>query len=262
MEAMVEGQLVAYDEAGEGTPLVLIHGYPLTRRLWEPQLRELAAHARVIALDLWGFGGSAAVGEATMGTYADQVRALMDELSIGRAVVGGLSMGGYITFEFFRRYSNRVAGLIFANTKAGPDSAEARAGRDQSAELAREKGVDAIAAAMLPKLLSPGAYAGNRGVVLTAEGIMRGSTVEGIVAALGAMRDRPDSTPTLQWIDRPTLVIGGKDDQLIPPAESEKIAGGVRGGRLEMLPDAGHLSNLEQADLFSRAVGDFLKKVG
>ncbi len=90
---------------------------------------------------------------------------------------------------------------------------------------------------------------------------MRGSTVEGIVAALGAMRDRPDSTPTLQWIDPPTLVIGGQDDQLIPPAESEKIAGGIRGARLEMLPDAGHLSNLEQPDLFNRSAAEFLKKV-
>ena len=261
MEAMVEGQLVAYDEAGEGTPLVLIHGYPLTRKMWKPQLRDLAAHAHIVALDLWGFGGSAAVGETSMGRYADQVRALLDELEIGRAVIGGLSMGGYITFEFFRRYSDRVAGLIFANTKAGPDSAEARAGRDQSAELAREKGVDAIVASMLPRLLSPKAYTGNRAVVLTAEDIMRGSTVEGIVAALAAMRDRPDSTPALQWIDRPTLVIGGQDDQLMPPAESEKIAGGVRGARLEKLPDAGHLSNLEQPDLFNRAATDFLKLV-
>ncbi len=262
MHTMVEGQQVSFSEAGTGTPLVLIHGYPLSQALWGPQLSGLADAAHMLALDLWGFGDSAPAADATMGSYADEVRGLMDEREINRAVICGLSMGGYIVFEFCRRYADRVAGVILANTKAGPDSPEGKAGRDQSVELARQKGVEAIIAAMLPKLLAPQTYQNNSVVVEQARAVMQRSTVEGIIAALRAMRDRPDSTPTLQWIDRPALVIGGTDDQLFPKSEFEKMAQGLPKGKLVMIPGAGHLSNLEQPDLFNGAVRDFLKGLG
>ncbi|MGB8647174.1 MAG: alpha/beta fold hydrolase [Anaerolineae bacterium] len=259
MHLMIEGQPVSFSESGAGVPLVLIHGYPLSKAMWEPQLHGLAHTAQVLALDLWGFGDSAPAAETTMAAYADEVRELMDERHISQAVLCGLSMGGYIVFEFCRRYPDRVTGVILANTKAGPDSSEGKAGRDQSALLAREKGVDAIIAGMLPKLLSPKAYQNNPALVEQAREIMRMATVAGIVGALRAMRDRPDSTPTLSAIDCPALVIGGTDDQLFPKSEFDKMAQGLPKGQLVMLPDAGHLSNLEQPDLFNRAVQDFLK---
>ncbi len=262
MHTMVNGQQVSYQEAGQGVPLVLIHGYPLSASMWAPQLRGLADVGQMVAPDLWGFADSAPVADATMGTYADEVRALMDEREMNRAVICGLSMGGYITFEFCRRYEDRVAGVILANTKATPDTAEGKAGRDQSAELARTKGVKAIIAAMLPKLLAPQTYQRNNALVLEVQGIMSQSTVEGIVSALRAMRDRPDSTPLLPWIDRPALVIGGADDQLFPRAELDRMVEGLRDAKLVFLPDAGHLSNLEQPDLFNNAVREFLKRVG
>ncbi len=259
MKMMVESKELFFAEVGSGRPVVLVHGYPLNHTLWDPQMLGLASAAQVLAPDLWGFGESQPVAQADVGTYADLVRALLDERGINEPVViGGLSMGGYVVFEFFRRYANRVAGIILANTKAGPDSAEGKAGRDQSAALAREKGVAAITAAMLPKLLAPVTYGTSPELVARVEHMLNRSTEEGIVAALGAMRDRPDSTPTLQWIDRPTLVIAGDDDQLFPQTEPRKMAGEIRGARLEMLPAAGHLSNLEQPELFNRAVREFL----
>ncbi len=263
MKTMVKGGLVGYTESGSGRPLVLVHGYPLGRTMWEPQLNGLADVAHVIAPDLWGFGESAPRAETTMETYADEVRDLLDAQGITEpAVLCGLSMGGYITFEFFRRYPERVAGLILANTKATPDSTEGKAGRDQSAALAQEKGAGAITAQMLPKLLSPKTYQAKPQVAEQAARIMTTTTVEGSVAALQAMRDRPDSTPTLAKIQTPALVIAGADDQFFPKSEFENMARALPHSQLELLPDAGHLSNLEQPGLFNRAVREFLRMLG
>ncbi len=262
MQTMVKGGLVGFTETGSGRPLVLFHGYPLNRTIWEQQVTELAGRAHVIAPDLWGFGESAPREGTTMGTYADEVRDLLDARGIQEpAILGGLSMGGYIVFEFFRRYPERVAGVILANTKATPDSVEAKAGRDQSATLAQEKGAGAIAAQMVPKLLSPKTYSSNPQVAEQVAHIITTATVEGIVAALRAMRDRPDSTPTLAAIKVPALVLAGVDDQIFPRSEFEKMARALPRGKLELLPDAGHVSSLEQPDLFNRAVRQFLESL-
>jgi 3-oxoadipate enol-lactonase len=263
VQTTLHGRQVAYEETGSGRPLLLIHGYPLNRMMWEPQLHGLAVAARVIAPDLWGFGGSEPAGEATMGTYAEEVHQLAEALGATEpAVVCGFSMGGYIAFEYFRRYKDHVAGLILANTKAGPDSPEGKAGRDKSAALAKEKGAAAIAEAMLPKMLSPKTYASESELVQQTKRMMESASVAGIVAALTAMRDRPDSTPTLAEIKKPALVIGGADDQLFPQSEFQNMANALTHGRLEILPDAGHISNLEQPELFNRALRQFLQTIG
>lgn len=263
MRTTLRGLQVAYEETGKGRPLLLIHGYPLNRTMWEPQLHALADVAHVIAPDLWGFGESEPVADTRMGTYAEELHGLAEALGATEpAVVCGLSMGGYIAFEYFRRYKNQVAGLILANTKAGPDSAEGKAGRDKSAALANEKGAGAIAEGMLPKMLSPKTYTNNPELVQRVKRMMESASVPGITAALIAMRDRPDSSPTLAEIKRPVLVIGGADDQLFPQTEFQNIAGALADGRLEILPDAGHMSNLDQPDLFNEAVRLFLRKLG
>lgn len=263
MQTTLQGKHVAYEDTGEGRPLLLIHGYPLNRMMWEPQLHGLADVARVIAPDLWGFGESEPTGDTTIGTYADQVHALAEALgATGPLVVCGLSMGGYVAFEYFRQYKDQVAGLILANTKAGPDSAEGKAGRDKSAALAREKGAAAIAEGMLPKMLAPNTYTSRPELVQQVMRMMETASVAGIVAALTAMRDRPDSTPTLGQIKQPALVIGGGEDQLFPQIEFQNMAGALTRGRLEILPDAGHISSLEQPELFNRAVREFLQSTG
>lgn len=262
MRTTLYGRQVTYEETGSGRPLLLIHGYPLNRTMWEQQLHGLEDVAHVIALDLWGFGESEPVSEASMGTYAEELHKLTEALGASEpAVVCGLSMGGYVAFEYFRRYGNHVAGLILANTKAGPDSAEGKAGRDKNVAVAKEKGAAAIAEAMLPKMLSPKTYTNNSELVQQVKRMMESASVPGVIAALVAMRDRPDSVPTLAQIKLPALVVGGADDQLFPQAEFQNMATGLANGKLEILPDAGHMSNIEQPESFNRAVRQFLRKL-
>ncbi len=261
MQTIIDGRSAGYAEAGQGRPLVLIHGYPFDRKMWEPQLTGLADAAHLIAPDLWGFGESAPVPQASLGAYADLVRGLMDYLGVTQpAVICGLSMGGYIAFEFYRRYRERVAGLILADTRAAADSEEQKVGRERSAALAREKGVSAIAAQMLPRMLAPATYHSNARLVEQVAQLMMAGTVEGIVAALGAMRDRPDSTGLLTQIRLPALVIGGEEDQISPRQELEGMARALPQGRLKLIPGAGHLSNLEQPDAFNAGVREFLQQ--
>lgn len=256
--------VVAYDQRGSGPPLLLLHGYTLSRRLWQPQLELLADAAQVIAPDLRGFGETdAPAGPYTIDQYADDAAGLLHSLGISQpVVVAGLSMGGYVALAFWRRHAARVAGLILAATRAGADSPAGRQARDQAAALAQDSqggGSAAIIDGILPKMLAPRAYQGDPALVAMARGIMTGAPVTGIVAALMAMRDRPDATETLSAITRPVLVIHGLDDQLIPPAEAEAMHQRLPNARLALVPNAGHLVNLEQPLTFNAEVRNFLQ---
>ncbi len=252
-----------YEERGSGRPLLLIHGYPLNHTLWEPQLDALADQARVIAPDLRGHGQSEPMpGPYSMDLLADDCNALLDALGITQPVVmGGLSMGGYVTFAFYRKYAARVAGLILAATRAGVDSPEAKTNRLKAIELVRDptQGPSAIAQMMLPRLLAPQTYATRPELVKQVHRILLSVSPEGMIGDLMGMLERPDSTPTLAQIDRPTLIVHGADDPLISPQESQAMHAGIKNSRLVILPGAGHLPNLEQPELFNEAVRDFLR---
>ena len=200
-------------------------------------------------------------GAVTMDTYADDLRGLLDALGVKHAVVVGLSMGGYIAFAFYRKNAERVRGLIFADTKAGPDSAEGKKGRDDNAALARAQGSGSVGDKMLPKMLTPKTAAERPFISDAARAMMSRQPVDGVVGALEAMRDRPDSTPTLSEISIPTLVVTGAEDALIPPKEAEAIHAAIRGARLVSIPGAAHLSNFEAPDAFNHAVREFLKSL-
>ena len=264
MKKQVRGFEMAYDDTGgNGIPLLLIHGFPLDRSLWAAQVRGLADAARVIVPDLRGFGESGMPsGAVTMDAYADDLAGLLDALSVKRAVVAGLSMGGYITLAFLRKYPERVRGLILADTKAGPDSAEGKKGRDDNAAVARSEGSGAVGDRMMPKMLTPKTATERPFIADAARAMMARQSVETVVGALQAMRDRPDSTPTLEGITVPTLVITGAEDALIPPKEAETMQASIRGSKLVSIPDAAHLSNFEAPDAFNHAVREFLKSVG
>ncbi len=263
MKVRTRGFEMAYDDTGgDRVPLLLIHGYPLDRTLWSAQQVDLADVARVIAPDLRGFGESGMPsGGMSMDEYADDLRALLDALGIKNAVVAGLSMGGYIAFAFYRKHAHRVRALILADTRPQPDSAEGKKGRDESAVIARNEGAAAIADRMLPKMVTPRTIAEAPDIANAARSMMARQPVDGIVAALLAMRDRPDSTPTLAQIDVPTLVVTGADDTLIPPKDAEMMQQGIKGARLVTIPNAAHLSNFEQPEAFNRAVREFVKSV-
>jgi len=252
-----------YRDEGSGKPVLLIHGYPLNSKIWEPQLQGLSNTARIIAPDLRGFGESEAVdGKYPMDTLAHDCAKLLDELGVdGPVLVGGLSMGGYVAFAFYRLFRERTAGLILAATRPGADSAEAKANRDKSIELTRNGGAPAVASTMLPKILSPKTYDANPSLVARVRQIMEESSQTGIIGALQGMRDRSDSTLLLQQIKCPTLIFHGADDQIIPVNEAEAMQKAIAGSQLEVLPKSGHLLNMEQPEMFNSKLRDFIDRV-
>ena len=263
MQVQVNNLQFGYDDRGEGTPVLFVHGYPLNRKMWQPQVEGLSGTARALALDLRGHGESQVTGGPYwMDVLANDCAGFLNALGITRPVVlCGLSMGGYVAMAFYRKHGDRLAGLILAATRAGADSAEGRAGRDKAAQLAREKGPAAIAESMLPKMMSPKTYDRKPELASEVRKIMESLPVEAIVGDLEGMKARPDSAQTLAEITLPTLILHGADDQLMPPSEAQAMHKMIYGSQIEILPEAGHLLNLEQPELFNRAVGDFLKKI-
>lgn len=263
MNARVNGVRLAYSDRGKGheTALLLIHGFPLDRRLWAAQMSGLASAVRVIAPDLRGHGCSeTSAGPLTMDQQADDLAALLDHLGIERAVVAGLSMGGYIAFALWRRHADRIRALVLADTRAEPDSVVARVNRETTMAQVQKTGAAALADTMLPRLLSPSSLATPR-IVAAAHKMMAEQPVAGIVGALGGLRDRADSRPTLPTITAPTLVIAGAEDALTPPADGAALAAAIPGAQLAIVPRAGHLSPLENPRAFNAAVRAFLRSL-
>ncbi|MCS6910807.1 MAG: alpha/beta hydrolase [Anaerolineales bacterium] len=247
------------EDLGSREPLLFIHAFPLNRKLWDPQFNELSDVARVLAFDLRGFGGADPVGAQSMEQLADDCNAFLDAMRVSRPVtLCGLSMGGYVAFAFYRKYPGRVRALVLAATRAGPDSEEGRANRDKLAAAVQERGPIAAVETMLPKMFAPRTYETQPELVESVRAMMLAASTPGIVGALRALRDRPDSTPTLAEIKVPTLILHGPEDQLIGLAEAEKMRDGIAGARLQVLPGTGHLLNLEQPAQFNEAVRDFL----
>lgn len=254
---------LAYDERGAGIPLLFLHGYPLNRHIWAPQLEGLADIARVFTLDMRGHGESSAVaGPYLMDVLADDCNRFLDQLGIIQPIVlCGLSMGGYVSMAFCRRYPQRLAGLILTATRHTADSPEVKANRDKTSEQAKTQGVKSIVDTMLPKLLSPKTYTQNPALVEQVRQIMESTSLEGVLGDLAGLKDRPDSTETLAGLKIPALIIHGKDDQIVPLEATRSMHALLPHARLEILPDAGHLPNLEQPALFNQAVRHFLSSL-
>jgi pimeloyl-ACP methyl ester carboxylesterase len=254
--------LLAHSDTGAGVPVLLVHGFPHDRRLWTPLVRALAQHAdgpplRAIAPDLRGFGATPATPPLTLDQHADDLVALLDYLGVRRAVVCGLSMGGYVALALWRRHPARVRALVLADTRATPDDATQRARRDELADVARREGSAAIAESQLPGALGRSARGGDPALAEGLRALMVGASVDGIVGALAAMRDRPDATPTLAGITVPTLVVVGTEDVLTPPKDARALAAGIPGARLVEIPAAGHVSAWEQPARFAEALESF-----
>ncbi|HEU4649666.1 MAG TPA: alpha/beta fold hydrolase [Gemmatimonadales bacterium] len=259
----VNGVNLAVDLRGSGPAILFVHGFPLDHTIWEPQLQALDGWRR-IAPDLRGMGLSDAPDLGySMATYADDLAALLDTLGVERAVLCGLSMGGYVVFEFLRRWRGRAAGIVLVDTRAEADGTEAKRVRDAHAAQAREKGAAAIADAMLPRMLAPSAAATKPELVERVRALMAATPVAGIVGALGAMRDRPDSTALLPTLtDLPALVITGAEDQISPPASGAAMAAAIPGARFVTIAGAGHLATLEEPAATTAALRTFLDGLG
>jgi len=252
---------IAYTDSGIGRPVVLIHGYPFNRSLWNEQIAALSSSYRVIAPDLRGFGESeSAPGTATMNVMAQDVGLLLNHLGIARAAIGGLSMGGYVALAFYKQLPSRVRTLVLADTRAQADTEEAKQSRAQQAEKALNEGMAGIADAMLPKLLTPETVSKRPEVVKSVRDMMLKTKPEGAAAALHGMAERDDQTALLAKITVPALVMVGAEDAITPVADSEKMHAAIPGSRLVVIENAGHVSNLERTEQFNDALLSFLKE--
>jgi pimeloyl-ACP methyl ester carboxylesterase len=252
--------LPAYEIHGEGPVAVLfVHAFPLDRRMWTRQIDATKRRARVIAVDLRGFGAASdREAPTTIADHADDLAAVLDDTKTERAVLVGCSMGGYVALAFAKAHPDRLAGLFLSDTKAGADGPEAREARAENIERARREGVPAVFEAMLPKVLPDGAPVARAELAQ----IAAAQPVSGVVAALAAMRDRPDATPVLPTIRVPTRVVVGRRDLATPVAEAELLAREIPGAILSIVEGAGHFPNVERPDAFGAILSEFLDAVG
>jgi len=263
MKIQLKKTSIAYDDVGQGMPILFIHGYPLNRSMWQPQLSGLKDIARVLSMDLRGHGESEQVaGPYSMELFADDCMEFLDSLHINQKIIlCGLSMGGYISMAFYRKYAQHLAGLILTATRAGADSPEARNNRDKAIAQTVENGPGPIIQGMLGKLLSPSTFSERPGLVQDTRQIMESISAETIIADLQALKERPDSTSILPTIREPVCIIHGADDQIIPLTEAQAMKNVIPDARLHVLEKAGHLLNLEQPESFNQAVQQFLNEI-
>ncbi len=260
----IGSRTIAYLDTGPGAShlrtLVLLHAFPLGAGMWEPQMRDVPPGWRLITPDLRGFGGTTDpdVASAVMDDYAQDAIDLLGELGITRAVVGGCSLGGYATFAVLRRAPELVEAVVLADTRAGADSQEARANRRSMLALVDREGPSGVAREMMPKLLGATTRHNNATVESTVRRFIKQQSPDALRGAILRMMERPDSTPTLDTVRVPALVVVGEEDELTPVAESRRIAEAIPGARLEVIPGAGHLPNLEQPVAFNAALSAFL----
>jgi 3-oxoadipate enol-lactonase len=253
---------LAYTDVGEGSAIVLIHGYPFNRSLWTEQAEVLLGQYRVVIPDLRGFGESqSSEGPATMNRMAEDIAKLMDQLEIEQAVIGGLSMGGYVALAFCKQFPTRVRALVLADTRAQADTEEGKQTRAQQAEKALSEGMAGIADAMLPKLLTPDTVSKHPEVVKRIRDMMLKTKPEGAAAALRGMAQRDDQTEFISSIKVPTLIAVGREDAITPLADSEAMHAKIAGSRLVVIENAGHVSNLEQTERFNDALKSFLDSI-
>lgn len=262
MHATVNGINLAYSDTGAGLPIVFLHAFPLNRTMWAQQEAALLSHYRIITIDLRGHGESdAPLWHYSLDQAAEDVRALLDQLSIAQALFVGLSMGGYILLAFYRKYADRVKGMVLADTRAQADTPEGRVGRFQMAQIAYKQGPSAIADVMIPKLLSPTTIQTRPEIVQQVRTMIEGNQISGIAGNLMAMAERPDSIPLLKQIACPTQIIVGELDQATPPSDAKLMAEQLPTARLAMIPNAAHLANLEQPEEFTMIITEFAREL-
>ncbi len=258
MIALVGDTEIAYDDVGSGLPVVFLHAFPLNRTMWDPQVGALVAECRCIPIDMRGFGESAAAPPYSMDRYADDVIGVLDVLQLERAVIAGLSLGGYVAFNLLRRHRGRIRALMLADTRATADDEATRARRHELIQLAETQGSTAIANAEIAGLVGKTTRERRPDIYDATHRMMAQSAPEGIIGGLEAMMMRPDSTPLLEHIDVPTLVVGGEEDAITPPKTMRALHHAIPGSRLELIAQAGHLSNVERPAAFNTVVSEFL----
>jgi pimeloyl-ACP methyl ester carboxylesterase len=245
-------------ERPRGT-LLLLHAFPVNARMWEGLLVLAETGWHVIAPQLRGFDGGVNDPLAvSVDDYAGDIIDLLDALHVKQAVIGGLSMGGYVAFALLRLAARYAQGFVLADTRSQADTPEGVAGRLRMLELVQDKGPAGVADEMIPKLLGETTRAARPAVVEQVRSLALASSADAIAGAIRALMTRPDSTPLLASIHVPTLIVVGDEDAVTPPAAAEEMHRAIGGSELVRIAGAGHLSNLEQPESFNAALAAFL----
>jgi pimeloyl-ACP methyl ester carboxylesterase len=258
---------LAYVDRGDGLPVLLVHGFPLDHTMWESQVEALSKRARVIAPDLRGFGSSPLCKADTergisMEQYADDLVELLDVIGVSeRALLVGFSMGGYVAWQFARKYGDRLRALVPCDTRSAADTDEARAGRIKMADNVSAWGAARVAEMMGPKLTAKSTAETKPEVVAAVRNIVERTAPAAIAAAQRGMAARPDMTQLLSTIKAPALVIVGAEDAISPPQEMEAIAKAIPSAEFVIIPDAGHMSPMENPEAVNENLLRFVKKL-
>ena len=249
-----------YEIRGSGFPVVLLHPFPVHHEFWSPVGEKLGTRYQLLLPDLRAHGRSeVGKGAATMGKHADDLLRLLEAQQIARAAFIGVSIGGYILFEFWRRYRERVAALVLSNTRAEPDTEQGRANRLKSIEDSRKRGTPPFLDAQIQNLIGESTRRNRPDIVAEARAMMNTLSVDGLTAIQRGMAERPDSVPTLPSIQVPTMVIAGGEDTLTPVENGQLMQTRIRGAKLTVIPHVGHYAAWENPEEYSRVVFQFLE---
>jgi pimeloyl-ACP methyl ester carboxylesterase len=253
---------IAYEVMGDGPQVVLLHPFPAHHELWLPAAEALSSRYQLILPDLRGHGDSeVGQGPATMAKHAADLARICDAEAVGRAVFAGVSIGGYVLFEFWRRYRGRVAALVFCDTRAQADTAEGRAARLKAAADVLEGGAEQFVENMIPKLLGKTTVETRPDLVASARKMMMKMSPEDIAQVQRGMAERPDSVATLKAINVPTQVVVGEEDILSPVADAELMRQNIPRAAMKVIPRGGHYAVWEQSGAVGAAVRQFVDAV-
>ncbi len=251
-------------QQGDNTamPVVFLHGFPFSHEIWLRQLEVAGKLYRAVAYDLRGHGESGVGdGQFTIESHCDDLMALLDHLHIRQAVVVGLSMGGYVALRAMERNPERFLGLVLCDTRSEADANEAKIKRANDAVRAKKEGSQKFADDFVHKVFAHDSFSRVREATDLVHRIIRQTSPLSIAGTLIAMAARTDTTPSLQHIKTPTLIMVGEHDTITPPAAAQALQERIPGATLSIVPDAAHMSNLENADFFNEQLLIFLKRV-
>ncbi len=259
MKTNVNGVEIAYEERGTGRPLILIHGFPFSRQMWQLQIPFLANACRVIAPDLRGFGESSGT-PSTIDGLAEDVHALIESLSLPPVILAGFSMGGYVVFRYLARHADRVGAVMLLSTRAEADTPEGRERRYAGIERIKKEGPKAFVDEFVRALVSPRTLA-TPDLLAKVRRLTDSNRVDSVIGALKAIAERPDSTPLLTTIAVPTLIVAGEEDRVIPVDSARKMQAAIKGAKSVVISGAGHVANLEEPAQFTSTLQKFLREL-
>jgi 3-oxoadipate enol-lactonase len=263
MKTLLNDVTINYIEHGSsrGLPVVFIHGFPFSHMMWKPQMRELPNDIHAIAYDVRGHGSSdVGDGQFTIELFVDDLIALLDHLTLEKVVLCGLSMGGYIALRTIERYPNRIRGLVLCDTKSEPDTNEAKVNRSTTMKVIKQSGVQVFVEDFVRSIFFRKTFVNNPDAVEYIRQIIYRNSSLGICGTLLALASRTDTTQILHSINVPTCIIVGEHDKLIPLPGVQAMHAAINGSELHILPNAGHMSNIENTQDFNERFFAFLKK--